>query len=73
MKVSNRVKRNISLTLLVVGVLCILGRTWEVLMAPSSGQAWFDLFAIFVITILCLDNYLIYNRRVKRGINFGSL
>ena len=72
MKVSNRVKRNISLTLLVIGIVCILARAWEVLMAPSSGQAWFDLIGILIITFLCLDNYLIYNRRVKRGINFGS-
>lgn len=72
MKISNRVKRNISLALLVVGVLCILARSWEVLMAPSSGRAWFELFGIVVITFLCVDNYLIYSRKVKRGIKFGS-
>lgn len=72
MKISNRVKRNISFTLFVVGIICIASRIWDVALALSSGRAWFDLFSIVVLTYLCLDNYLIYRRRVKKGIKFGS-
>ena len=72
MQISNRVKRNISLTLLVIGLICIASRIWDVALAPSSGRAWFDLFSIVVLTYLCFDNYLIYRRRVKKGIKFGS-
>ncbi|MBO4945628.1 MAG: hypothetical protein J6C91_10305 [Muribaculaceae bacterium] len=72
MKISNRVKRNISLTLTVVGIICIISRIWDVAIAPASGQAWFDLFSILVLTYICFDNYMIYRRRVKKGIIFGS-
>ena len=72
MQISNRVKRNISLTLLVIGLICIAFRIWDVALAPSSGRAWFNLFSIVVLTYLCFDNYLIYRSRVKKGIKFGS-
>lgn len=72
MMVSNRVKRNISGTLLIVGILCIIARIWDVAVSPKSGQAWFDLFGIIVLTYLCFDNFCIYRRRVKKGIKFGS-
>lgn len=72
MKISNRVKRNISLTLLVIGLICIASRIWDVALAPSSGRAWFNLFSIVVLTYICFDNFLIYRRRVKKGIKFGS-
>ncbi len=72
MKVSNRVKRNISLTLSVIGCLCILSRAWSVMTNPSSGHAWFDLVGMIIISYLCFDNYLIYRRRVKDGIIFGA-
>lgn len=72
MKISNRVKRNISFTLSLVGLICIVARAWEVVLAPSSGRAWFDLSGMVVLTYLCFDNYLDYRRRVKAGIMFGS-
>ena len=72
MQISNRVKRNIFLTLLIVGLASIAGRVWDVVMAPSSGRAWFDLAGIVVITYLCFDNYKTYRRRVRQGIKFGS-
>ena len=72
MQVSNRVKRNISFTLLVVGLLCVAARIWDVAIATSSGRAWFNLFSIVVLTYICFDNFLIYRRRVKKGIKFGS-
>lgn len=39
--VSNRVKRNISGTLLVVGILCVIARGWNLATNPTSGYAWF--------------------------------
>ena len=65
MRISNRVKRNISLTLSIVGFVCIASQIWDVALAPSSGRAWFDLFSKVLLTYLCFDNYLIYRRRVK--------
>lgn len=70
--VSNRVKRNISATLLVVGLLCIVGRAWAVAMAPKSGIAWLELCGVMLLTYLCFDNFLIYRRRLKNGIKFGD-
>ena len=70
--ISNRVKRNASATLLVVGILCTMARVWGVIVTPKSGYAWFELFGIMVLTYLCFDNYCIYRRRVKNGIKFGS-
>lgn len=70
--VSNRVKRNISATLLVVGILCVIARAWEVALTPKSGFAWFETGGMALLTYLCLDNFLIYRRRVKKGIKFGS-
>lgn len=71
MKVSNRVKRNLSFALTVIGCMCIAGRAWDVAMEPSSKMAWFNLVGIIIITGACVDNFLIYRRRIKRGILFG--
>lgn len=72
MQISNLVKRNISFTLSIIGLVCIIARIWGVVLTPSSGQAWFELFGIIVITYLCFDNYLTYRQRVQKGIKFGS-
>lgn len=37
--ISNKVKRNFFATLLAVGILCIIGRTWDVIISHESGQA----------------------------------
>ena len=70
--VSNQVKRNISATLLVIGIICIIARIWGLLIEPKSGMAWFELAGIILITYLCFDNFMIYRRRIKNGIKFGS-
>lgn len=62
---NNRVKRNISATLSVVGILCIIVRICNVFMEPKSGMAWFELCGIILLTYLCFDNYMIYRRRAK--------
>ena len=67
MRVSNRVKRNVSFTLLIVGVLCIIARAWTVAVDPSSGSAWFDLVGIILLTYICFDRFMIFRRRVRHG------
>lgn len=72
MQLSNRVKLNISAILSIVGLVCIVSRIWNVVLAPSSGRAWFELFSIVVLTYICFNNFFIYRRRIKKGIKFGS-
>lgn len=73
MKISNRVKRNISLTLFVVGLFCMGARSVNVLQNPKSFMAWFEFAGIAFLTwCICFDNFLIYRRRVKKGILFGA-
>lgn len=59
---SCKVKRNISGTLSVVGVICVIARLWDVVMEPDSGRAWFDLCGMVVLTYLCFDSFMIYRR-----------
>ena len=70
--VSNRVKPNIFGTLLVVGILCVIARGWNLAMNPTSGYSWFETGGMALLTYLCFDNFCIYYRRVKKGIKFGS-
>lgn len=72
MRISNRVRRNISFVLVIVGVVCIAARAWKVIIAPGCGHAWFELFGILVITYICFDNFQIYRHRIKNGILYGS-
>lgn len=73
MKVSNRVKRNVSLTLCIVGLLCTAVRAEQVAQDMTSAMAWFKLLGIILLTGLCYDNFRIYRRRVRKGILFGSI
>ena len=70
--VSNRVKRNISATLVFIGIMCIAGRAWDVVMAPESGKAWFKLCGIIILTYLCFDSFCNYRRLVKNGVVKGN-
>lgn len=73
MKISNRVKRNITFALFVVGLLCMAARSVDVVQNPGSLMAWFKLASITLLTwFICFDNFLIYRRRVKNGILFGT-
>lgn len=65
MKVSNRVKRNISFVLVIVGMVCTVARIWDVITSPASGWAWFQLLGIIMLTYLCFDNFQMYRRRIK--------
>lgn len=70
MKISNRVKRNISFILIIVGIACIAARAWDVITDPSSGRAWFKLVSIVVLTYFCFNSFRIYRARLKNGILF---
>ncbi len=65
MGVSYRVKRNISLVLTVIGVVCIVARIWGVVMEPTSWKPWLELFGIVIITYLCFDNYRTFRRKAS--------
>ncbi len=72
MKISNRAKRNMSMTLFCLGVVLTLSRIWDVIMDPHSGTCWLKLIGIMIATYFCLDNYLIYRKRLKRVKEFGD-
>ncbi len=72
MKISNPVKRNISLTLMIVGIMCIIARAWEVILTPTSGKLWFELISIIILTYICFDRFRILQKRVRKGIIFGT-
>lgn len=66
-KVSNRVKRNISFALFVVGLFCMAARSVNVLQNLDSIKAWFEFAGIAFLTWrICYDKFLIYRRRVKK-------
>lgn len=71
MRISNRVRRNVAFTLLLVGITCIIARAWQVVIDPSSGSAWFQLVGIIILTYICFDRFRELNNRVKQGILFG--
>ena len=70
--ISNRVKRNISVTLFVLGLVIMGIRASNVVANFSSGVAWFEFIGTTILTWVCYDNFSIYQRRVKRGILFGN-
>ncbi len=70
--ISNKTKRNISGILVIIGAICLLARLFNVCLEPNSGKAWFELFGITVLLGLCIDNFRIFSRRVKKGIKFGN-
>lgn len=72
MKVSNRVKRNISFTLFIVGIACVACRVWELVLDPSSGRAWWNVIGMAILTYFTFDSFMTYRRRVKNHILFGS-
>ncbi len=73
MKVSNRVKRNISFVLTIIGCAIIVARIVEPIMSKSiTGQNWFEIIGAIVITYCAFDNFNIYRKRVRDGIIFGS-
>ncbi len=66
--VSNRIKRNIWLTLAVLNVGVIADRTIGV---ADGSLEWWQLVSAFVIFFFCIKFYLCYRKQVKLGNFFG--
>lgn len=72
MRISNKVRRNISFTLFLLGISIIIARTLQVVENPSSGSAWFKLCGIIVLTFICFERFRELKQLVDKGILFGS-
>ncbi len=67
---SNKVKRNIWLTLAILSVGCIIDRVIGVI---DGSAEWWNLITAVLITAFCTRFYLCYRKQVKRGNIFGSV
>ncbi len=67
---SNRVKRNIWLTLTIMSLIAIIDR---IIRVADGSVEWWQLISTIVITALCAKFYLCYRRQVKRGNLFGKV
>lgn len=67
---SNRVKRNIWLTLAILSGLAIIDRAIRIAMGELD---WWQLVSVIIITAFCIKFYLCYHRQVKRGNLFGRV
>ena len=61
---SNRVKRNIWLTLTILSVLAVVDRTIRLI---DGSVEWWYLLSTVIITAFCIRFYLCYRRLVRRG------
>lgn len=69
MAVSNRIKRNISFALTIVGCLIIIARIIDPIMNHAiTGKDWLKILGAIAITYCAYDNFKIYHKRVKDGI-----
>ncbi len=66
--VSNRVKRNIWLTLAVLNVGAIANRAIGV---ADGSLEWWQLVSTIVIFLFCIKFFLCYRKQVKLGNLFG--
>ena len=72
MKTSNKVKRNIFLILMIIGILNCIGYILNIIMEGSSVNDWMKLFVALGFTFIALAYYHVFNKRLKRGIIFGN-
>lgn len=68
--ISNKVKRNVWLTLAIMSTACIADRAIRV--ADRSLELW-NLVTTIIITGLCTKFYLCYRRQVRKGNIFGRV
>lgn len=61
---SNKVRRNIWLTLAVVSAVCVVDRAVRVI---DGSVEWWNLVSAIIITVLCVKFYLCYRRKVNNG------
>lgn len=67
--VSNRIKKNIWLTLAILSVGTIIDRTIRYM---DGDIEWYSLTASVIIFAFCVRFYLCFRREVKRGNLFGK-
>lgn len=72
MRISNRVKRNVSFSMMILGCLIILARLWQVVSSPDSATAWIKLAGITLLTYFCFESFNNYRRKIRKGILFGD-
>lgn len=65
---SNKVKRNIWLTLGILSLAAVVDRAIRL---ASDGSDWGSLACAVVITLFCTRYYLYYRRQVRAGRLFG--
>lgn len=68
--ISNRVKRNIWLTLTILSVGVVIDRTIRVF---DGSVDWWNLVTAICILVICTKFYLCYRRQVKAGNLFGKI
>ncbi len=66
MKISDRVKCNVRLGLVVLGLACCVERAWEVIVDPASRKNWFELCGMILLTYLCYDGFATARKRLTR-------
>ncbi len=72
MAASNRVKRNISFALTVLGCIIIIARIIDPIMSHMiTGWNLFEILGATVITYCMFNNFNIYRKRVNDSIMFG--
>lgn len=68
--ISNKVKRNLWLTLAIMSVVVVVDRSIRMI---DGSLEWWNLASAFIITAFCTKFYLCYRKQVKRGNLFGSV
>lgn len=68
--ISNKIKRNVWLTLAIMSTACIADRAIRV---ADGSLEWWNLVSAVIITALCTKFYLCYRRQVREGNIFGRV
>ena len=68
--ISNKVKRNVWLTLAIMSTACTADRAIRV---ADGSLEWWNLVTTIIITGLCTKFYLCYRRQVRKGNIFGRV
>lgn len=68
--ISNKVKRNLWLTLSIMSVIVVIDRSIRVI---DGLLEWWNLASAIVITAFCTRFYLCCRKQVKRGNPYGPV
>lgn len=72
MKVSNRVKRNLSGVLSLIGVFCVVSRACDLWFDVGRVRSWVNLFFIVMITLYWIAQFNKYRRLWCDGHIYGD-